>query len=257
MDTTIISVTKPELAAIFRIVPNITDDWSIYEVATKDTPKTWEAIFERAKPELKLLSKVVGDKEVECGMKSLPPRDLIFEAFHRTRLEDVKVVIIGQDPYYNGTATGMAFSMDRTRRASPSLRTVYREIQRSVSDFVAPSHGDLTEWTQQGVLLLNKALTVKPGKPSKGNDHIGAWGGFLRKVIEDICKYHRGIVFMMWGVPAKMVEELIGGRALKLMSGHPSPQNRNNDFYGNDHFKLANEHLIANGRAPIDWQLSS
>lgn len=248
------SFTLPTVKPIFRIVPDITDKFSIYDVATDDVPISWEATFKRADPELELVSEVVENKEKTCGKMSMPPRRLLFEAFHNTRIENVKVVIIGQDPYYNGTAMGMAFSMGGDRRASPSLRNIYRELERSIPDFLPPGHGDLTEWTRQGVLLLNRALTVEPDLPKS---HIGEWRGFIRKVIEDICEVNKYAVFMMWGKEAQGVEEIIGGKALKLMSPHPSPMNRRGGFIGNDHFKLANEHLITTGQGAIDWQLSS
>lgn len=246
------AVPVPE--PVFLIVPDITDDWSVYDVATKYTPVSWEETFKKADAELRLVSEVVANKERVCGKKSYPPRELLFEAFHRVRLTDVKVVIIGQDPYYDNKAVGMAFSMDRTRRASPSLKTVYRELQRTMPGFIPPEHGDISEWCNQGVLLLNRALTVQP---SKGGSHLGEWSGFTRRVIDAICEANTNVVFMMWGNPAKEAEEMISGRALKLMCGHPSPQNRKKDFYGNDHFKLANEHLVKHGKTPIDWQLSS
>jgi len=239
---------------IFRIIPDITDDWSIYDTATQDTPTSWEPVFEKADDELKLVSEVITNKERLCGKVSYPPRSLVFEAFRRVRLEDVKVVIVGQDPYYNGTAVGLAFSMKRERRASPSLKNIYKEIRRTHPEFTPPDHGDVSEWCNQGVLLLNRALTVQPDKPKS---HVGEWSGFTRRVVEAICEHNPHAVFMMWGADAKKVEEFMTGRPLKLMSGHPSPQNRKRDFYGNDHFKLANEHLKKKGFEPIDWQLSS
>jgi uracil-DNA glycosylase len=164
-----------------------------------------------------------------------------------TPLDEVKVVILGQDPYPDD-ATGLAFSCDV--RVPASLRNIFNELKREYPDFEIPSHGNLTKWALQGVLLMNTCLTVPRGKP-KG--HMGLWKGFAQMVISVINNNLSNIVFMLWGKESQSNLSLISNKYCILETSHPSPMSFNRGFNGCDHFKKANEYLKSKNRDPIDW----
>ena len=182
-----------------------------------------------------------------------PPGPLIFNAFNQTPFEKVKVVILGQDPYHNpGEAMGLCFSVPKGVRVPPSLVNVYKEILRSTG-LPIPTHGDLTPWTQEGVLLLNAMLTVEKNKPAS-HQKIG-WQEFTDATIRAISEHKTGVVFMLWGNFAKGKKALIdASKHLVLESAHPSPL-AGNAFQGCDHFVKANEYLTQQGQTPINWAL--
>lgn len=183
-----------------------------------------------------------------------PPGSLIFNAFNTTPIDQVKVVILGQDPYHNpGQAMGLSFSVSKGMSVPPSLRNIYKELHDSTG-FTAPQHGDLTHWAEQGVFLLNAMLTVEKNKPSSHRD-IG-WQNFTDAVIKTLSKERENLVFLLWGAFAQKKRGLIDeNKHLVLASPHPSPFSAHRGFLGNGHFLKTNEYLEANGLAPIDWQL--
>src|SRR5690606_9691094 len=184
-----------------------------------------------------------------------PPNKMIFNAFEHTPFERTKVVILGQDPYHNvGQAHGLSFSVPRGIDIPPSLRNMYKELSTDIPSFVAPSHGDLSAWADQGVLLLNATLTVRAHTPAS---HQGkGWETFTDRAIGALSGQRSGIVFMLWGRFAKQKAALIdGGKHLVLTAAHPSPLSAYNGFFGCRHFSRANEYLVAQGEAPIDWQI--
>ncbi|AEV80802.1 uracil-DNA glycosylase [Aotine betaherpesvirus 1] len=166
----------------------------------------------------------------------------------------VRVVILGQDPYPDGSACGLAFGTLPGRAAPPSLLNVYRELSRTNANFRAPSHGCLDAWCRHGVLLLNTVFTVVRGKPGS-HRHLG-WQQLSERIIRRLSTHREHLVFMLWGVDAQSREYLIDkNKHLILKSCHPSPRNTQKSFVGNDHFKLANEYLHEHGRGTIDWSL--
>lgn len=183
-----------------------------------------------------------------------PPGSLIFNAFDTTPFTEVKVVILGQDPYHNpGQAMGLSFSVPRGVSVPPSLRNMYQELGDSTG-FTIPRHGDLTAWAQQGVFLLNAMLTVEKNKPGSHSE-IG-WQNFTDAVIRTLSKEKEHLVFLLWGAFAQKKRSLIEEtRHLVLASAHPSPFSAHRGFLGNGHFVKTNEFLQAKGKAPIDWQL--
>jgi len=190
----------------------------------------------------------------KAGKRVFPPGHLIFNAFDTTPVQSIKVVILGQDPYHRpGQAMGLSFSVPRGVRVPPSLANVYKELQSDVS-FTPPTHGDLTQWAAQGVFLLNACLTVEEGAAaSHGN--IG-WQSFTDAVIQQVSAECDAVVFMLWGNYAKTKAKLINAsKHLVLQAAHPSPLARNR-FSGCAHFSKANAYLKANGKEPIDWQLT-
>lgn len=184
------------------------------------------------------------------------PKDTdIFNAFNFTALNNVKLVIIGQDPYHGeDQAHGLCFSVPNGIAIPPSLRNIYKELRRSIPSFQIPKHGNLEKWAQQGVFLLNSSLTVRANQAAS---HAGkGWELFTDKVIELINKERESIVFLLWGSYAKNKGKIINRtRHLVLESVHPSPLSASRGFIGSNHFVLVNEYLESKGLEPIDWNL--
>jgi uracil-DNA glycosylase len=189
-----------------------------------------------------------------AGKTIFPPGPLIFSAFDTTPFEQVRVVILGQDPYHNpGEAMGLSFSVPKGVRVPPSLLNIYREMARDLG-IEQPRHGDLSQWAQQGVLLLNAMLTVEAHKAGSHKD-IG-WQKFTDAVIARISEQKSGVIFMLWGNFAKSKRSIIDAdRHFVLEAAHPSPL-AGNAFQGCGHFSKANELLQQQGLPPINWQLS-
>lgn len=182
-----------------------------------------------------------------------PPGGLIFNAFELTPFNEVKVVILGQDPYHGaGQAHGLSFSVPDGVQAPPSLKNIYKEIEDDLQVTIR-KNGNLESWARQGVFLLNAALTVRAGEPtSHGN--IG-WDKFTDAVIKTISDKKEGIVFLLWGNYARGKRELIDrNKHYVLEAPHPSPLARG-AFFGCKHFSRCNEYLASHGKTPVDWTL--
>ncbi len=190
-------------------------------------------------------------RERAAGKIIYPPGPLIFNAFNSTPFGEVKVVILGQDPYLkSGEAMGLSFSVPRGIAIPPSLQNIYKELQEDL-ECPIPHHGDLTKWAAQGVFLLNAALTVEHGKPNS-HAHCG-WHAFTDAVIRKLSEQKEGLVFMLWGNFAKQKSALIDPfRHLVLEAAHPSPLARGG-FNGCRHFSKANEFLASQQKETIDW----
>jgi len=176
----------------------------------------------------------------------------IYNALRLTAYGDVKVVILGQDPYHGeGQAHGLAFSVKEGIPLPPSLRNMYKEIYAETGN-VQPESGDLTRWAKQGVLLLNTALTVRAGE---ANSHSGkGWEIFTDTVIKKLNEREKSVVFLLWGRNAKTKEALITNPNHKVFTAaHPSPLSAHNGFFGCDHFNAANRELVLSGEMPIIW----
>lgn len=189
--------------------------------------------------------------EYKSGKQIYPEPKNIFNAFNLCPLDKVRVVIIGQDPYHEpGQAHGLCFSVLPPTPIPPSLQNIYKEIE---SDLGRPSstHGDLTHWAEQGVLLLNATLTVRAHSAAS---HAGqGWEQFTDAVIHQ-CAKRDNIVYMLWGSYAQRKAQIVDPeKNLVLKSVHPSPLSAYHGFFGNHHFSRANEYLIAHGCTPIDW----
>ena len=185
-----------------------------------------------------------------------PPSDEIFSAFHLTPLKDVKVVILGQDPYHNnGQAHGLSFSVQKGVDIPPSLVNIYKELHDDLGCTI-PNHGCLTKWAEQGVLMLNTVLTVRAHQ-ANSHKEIG-WEQFTDAAIKVLAGQDRPMVFILWGRPAQRKKEMIHNpKHLVLMSAHPSPLSAYRGFFGCRHFSKTNEFLIQNGLEPIDWQIEN
>ena len=183
-----------------------------------------------------------------------PAKEDIFNAFKYTSLSDVKVVILGQDPYHEpGQAHGLAFSTPEGHSIPRSLSNIFKEIKQEYS-FDIPNNGCLTKWAEQGVFLLNTVLTVEK---SNANSHSKCgWQKFTDNVIKYLNKQDQTIVFMLWGKQAEKKKELLSNpNHLVLITSHPSPFSARRGFFGCNHFKLANEFLKNNNIKEIDWKL--
>ena len=185
-----------------------------------------------------------------------PPADDIFNAFHLTPLSQVKVVIIGQDPYHNvGQAHGLCFSVKPDVDVPPSLLNIYKELHDDLGCYI-PNNGYLVKWAKQGVLMLNTVLTVRA---HMANSHRGkGWEEFTDAAIRALNKQDRPIVFILWGRPAQTKERMLDNpNHLILKAPHPSPLSAYNGFFGSKPFSQTNRFLEEHGVAPIDWQIEN
>ena len=190
-----------------------------------------------------------------AGQVIYPPQADVFNAFKLTELENLKVVILGQDPYHGpNQAHGLAFSVRQGVRVPPSLQNMYKELALEYPDFQIPQHGCLESWANQGVLLLNTVLTVVATQPNS-HRHLG-WEQFTDKVIASISEQCQGIVFLLWGSHAqKKGRHIDRDRHFVLNAPHPSPLSAHRGFLGCGHFKQANELLVKQGKDPVNWQV--
>ena len=213
---------------------------------------TWKTILkdEFEKDYFNRLSEFVKDEYVNKTI--YPPGSLIFNAFNLCPFDDVKVVIIGQDPYHGpGQAHGLCFSVRNGVEFPPSLNNIFKEIELDLG-FKKPSDGNLDRWARQGVLLLNATLTVIAH--TAGSHQKKGWEEFTDTVIRILNNKKSNIVFLLWGAYAQKKGEAIDrSRHLVLESVHPSPLSASRGFFGNKHFSRCNEYLAGHGIAPVDW----
>ncbi|TCP11435.1 uracil-DNA glycosylase [Crenobacter luteus] len=191
-------------------------------------------------------------RRAAAGERIFPPRDAIFRALEDVAPADVKVVILGQDPYHgDGEAMGLSFSVTRGTRVPPSLRNIYKEMAADVGAAV-PDHGDLSDWARQGVLLLNAALTVRAD--AAGSHSKLGWQAVTDALIATVDRANPGCVFLLWGNWAQTKAALIDeARHLILASAHPSPLSARRGFFGSRPFSRANAWLASRGRTPVEW----
>ena len=186
-----------------------------------------------------------------------PPSDEIFTAFHLTPLKDVKVLILGQDPYHEiNQAHGLSFSVPVDQeKIPPSLQNIYKELHDDLGCFI-PNNGNLVKWASQGVLMLNTVLTVRA---HEANSHKGhGWEQFTDAIIQAVNAKDEPVVYMLWGSPAQSkIPMLTNPKHLILKTVHPSPLSAYRGFFGCKHFSKCNEFLRSNGLAPIDWQIEN
>ncbi len=184
--------------------------------------------------------------------KIYPNMDDIFNALKYTSFKDTKVVIIGQDPYHGeGQAHGLCFSVQKGVIPPPSLKNIFKELESDIGKPIS-SHGELTDWAKQGVLLLNNVLTVREASPTS---HKGqGWESFTDRVIGELNKKETPVVFLLWGAHAQKKAEIITNPIhRKLISVHPSPLSAHRGFFGCKHFSKTNEILKQNGLTPVNW----
>lgn len=195
------------------------------------------------------------DAERAAGKAIYPPASEVFNAFTLTPLDNVKVVILGQDPYHGpGQAHGLCFSVQSGVKTPPSLVNIYKELAQDIEGFHVPEHGNLTAWAEQGVLLLNTVLTVEQGK---AHSHAKwGWETFTDAVIKSVNDTQHGVVFLLWGSHAQKKGQSIDTQKHYVLSApHPSPLSAHRGFLGCRHFSQTNTLLSQQGKTPVNWQV--
>ncbi|MBD1397573.1 uracil-DNA glycosylase [Pontibacter sp. JH31] len=214
--------------------------------------ESWQNVLEDEfeKPYFKNLVSFVKDEY--ASQKVYPPGSQIFSAFELCPFDNVKVVILGQDPYHGpNQANGLAFSVKDGMRIPPSLLNIFKEIKNDLGKDLPPT-GNLERWAQQGVLLLNATLTVRAA--NAGSHQKKGWEEFTDAVVKKVNDLKQGVVFILWGAYAQKKGAFIDERKhLVLKAAHPSPFAADRGFFGTHHFSKANEYLKAQGKEPIDW----
>ena len=217
--------------------------------------KDWGPLLssEYTQPYFKSLESFIASEYLKN--KCFPPKNQIFNAFNLCAFKDLKVVLIGQDPYHGvGQANGLAFSVNSGVPIPPSLKNIFKELERDL-EIPTPKNGDLSNWASQGVLLLNATLTVR--QTDAGSHQKAGWEQFTDYIIQTISKNKSNVVFLLWGAHARKKRKLIDGeRHLILESGHPSPLSANRGYwFGNRHFSKTNAYLQSIGLDSIDWRV--
>jgi uracil-DNA glycosylase len=215
--------------------------------------KTWEEVIPLLKSGYhhEMMAKV---GELRQDKIIYPPPELVFNALELTPFDEVKVVILGQDPYHGkGQAHGLAFSVPEGKKAPPSLQNIFREIETDIYNGESQNFSpNLTRWAAQGVLLLNVTLTVE-AKKANSHQRLG-WGKLTDQIIEKLSQEREHLVFILWGANAQAKKPLIdANKHLILEAPHPSPYSAERGFFGSRHFSQANRYLEAHGRKPIEW----
>lgn len=242
---------------MLRVVPEIHQEWTLADIVKYRTPPTWEPAFQAAADDIADASETLAEDEKQHG-RFFPDKKDIFRAFDMLPINQVRVVIIGQDPYPDTNAnraapraTGLAFSEAKDDDISSSLRNVFRELKRSVPGFKDPTCGDLTSWALQGVLLLNYALTVRPGQPKS---HERLWEGLVIRIIQLITQTRPKAVFALWGASAKKLKTYIGTKHRIFEAVHPSGR-AGTRYAGSNNFNLINAALREQGEPEINWNI--
>lgn len=216
---------------------------------------TWDEFFQQLKQK-QYFNKICSFLSFEYNnYVCFPEKDLLFNSFQLTPLSAVKIVILGQDPYHElGQAMGLAFSVSKGKEIPPSLRNIFKEIENEFHFEMDKTNGDLTYLARQGVLLLNSILSVREHQPLSHN--IPEYHTFIVDVLSLLEKQEQPIVYMLWGNSARRYSKFIHNQHhLVLESNHPSPLSANRGgWFGNDHFRKANEYLISLQKVPISWK---
>lgn len=187
------------------------------------------------------------------GKTIYPPKDKVFQALKATPFDKVKVVILGQDPYHGpNQANGLCFSVSPGIPLPPSLRNIYKEIEQDIGCKM-PTHGDLSAWAEQGILLLNAVLTVEAA--NAGSHANRGWEQVTDRIIQSLNQSEKPIVFLLWGAYAQKKAQLIDAKHIILKAPHPSPLSAHRGFFGCKHFSNCNQKLVESGRTPIQWHL--
>ena len=259
-----LSGKKPHLSGFvpkkrlrIRLVKNIDHTWSTTKIIQDQCPRGWENLFSKVLNQLPSIDQEL-EKYRRKGLLIFPYRQEIFKVYDVCRPENIKVVILGQDPYHsldNGKprANGIAFSTRRGNPIPPSLRNIYKEISHCIPNFNFPTHGDLTKWVSQGVFLINSCLTVSKGEPG---GHGDLWANVIKETLLEITIKNPNVIFILWGNKAQtLYRRTIKKLFTTFESAHPSPMSASRGFYGCQHFLLVNKRLKELGLTEIDWNV--
>ncbi|WP_153447715.1 uracil-DNA glycosylase [Vibrio algicola] len=217
----------------------------------------WATIIKQQQqlPYFQQLMAFVESQRSDPEIEIFPPQEQVFSAFDYTPFEQVKIVVLGQDPYHGpNQAHGLAFSVLPNVKVPPSLANIYKELALDIKDFTTPSHGYLESWAKQGVLLLNTVLTVEQGK---AHSHAkSGWETFTDHIIDQINQHKTGVIFLLWGAHAqKKGAKIDSDKHFVLTAPHPSPLSAHRGFFGCEHFSRSNQLLEQQAMTPIDWLL--
>jgi len=233
---------------IIEILPTMSNQMTFLELS-KLVPSSWKQVFQESEEEFVYLDKII-------KTDVFPEKKKVFRAFELTPLDEVRVVLLGQDPYHqrksNGKprAQGLSFSVSKDDEIPMSLRNIFQEIGSEYPNYNVPEHGDLTKWARQGVLLLNSSLTVEPGK---AGSHGVIWHGLLARIFNAIGEVNRKCIYLLWGNFAKDMAEYLPETSIKLFTSHPSGFSVHKGFFGCGHFKEVNRLLEERGETQIEW----
>lgn len=233
----------------------VKEDWSIAKVVVEDMPYGWEKEF--TGPHIEHISNVIDEYLKETKSIFFPLKQNLFNAFHLTPLHEVRVAIIGQDPYpgeHNGQpqAQGACFSVDKSVPIPSSLRNIFKEIASDIKGYQVPDHGDLTNWARQGVLLLNTCLTVRPGMAGSHSKYK-VWLPLMDVIFKAIAAVNPKCIYLLWGKESQSFSPYLGSDSIILTAAHPSGLSANRGFFGCRHFSKVNEILAKDPRGPIKW----
>jgi uracil-DNA glycosylase len=236
----------------FQEVEPVTQEWSFERIATERRPLGWEKVFEECSGTFRHMDKILSNKPL------YPLRKHMFRALEIVRPEDVKVILLGQDPYPSSLpsgkpkAQGLSFSINYFDRDIPSsLQNIYKELGRSFPDHVA-NHGSLIGWAKQGVLLINSALTFCP---DDNKPHTELWKHFIVTVLQEVCNKSPGCVAVLLGSHAQNYAKYMKNNIKILQTSHPSGRSCHMGFLGSNIFKNCNDELVALGLSPVDWNV--
>lgn len=231
------------------VYPEFDNSWTVKEIIENSCPPSWKQMF----MENSMIVKTVS-KKLKIDDKTLPRAENIFRLFRECPLSSIKVVIIAQDPYYTldrkgvPFANGVAFSINKTQKLTPSLRNIKKELE---NEGYSMQHGDLIRWVRQGVFMFNSYLTVEEGNP---NSHKNIWKSMSIRIIQWICQTRPKTAYLLWGRQARDVGlKITTGK--KFITSHPSPRSANRGFIGCNHFNKCNEYLKSIGSDPINWNI--
>lgn len=234
---------------------DVDDKWSILDVATKKTPNGWTELFDSAYEDLVTINSYIKVQEETIG-PIIPHKKDVFRVYHLCPRINVKVVIMGQDPYYTihkglYVANGIAYSVSNGMEIPPSLNNIFKVQEKTIPGFMKPTHGDLTNWVNQGVFLLNSSLSTMQNVP---DSHKGIWSSFITKTLRAISEVNPHCIYVLWGSKAAIFEKVITSKNI-LKTSHPSPMSAFLGFNSCDHFNEINKILISQNMKPINWQL--
>ena len=231
----------------------------LYEQTFKNIPNGWDNLMVYANDEIKQISDIL-EQQKKAGKRIVPDQENIFRLFYMIKPEDIKVVLVGQDPYFqilsNGKARaqGFSFSVNKSDEIPSSLKNIYKEIKNCYPDSEIPNHGDLTNWVKQGVFLLNICLTCVANEPNSHGKYK-LWMPFISKFLKFMTEINKDLIFVLWGGEAQKAESIIEKKGYKnIIKGvHPSGLSAMRGFFGCKHFILINEMLAKQNKAPIQW----
>jgi len=224
---------------------------SLEEFLAQNTPSGWKKFF--SLPSIQKIIPFLSENLKTSGETEIiyPSMNNIFRALYETKEDDVSVVILGQDPYHNGSAVGLAFSVPEGVKLNPSIVNIKKEVVNCGFD-VDPKSGNLLSWSQQGVLLINTALTVKKGEEES---HLKIWRDFTEEFIKYLTEEKDALVFILWGNKAKSYKKHFTKEHFIVETSHPSPLSASKGFLGSECFSEANGYLLSLGKDEIDWSI--